>query len=142
MVVDLVNGRLVEVLVKADSALDVGGKIVAVPPRMLAPDSLKNLYRLNVSTDMFKEPRLSTLRTGPMQSRRSDCRSLPAFRLEAVFSRTGQTADNTARWPRVPLGYVERTSHLINMPVGNLQNQNLGTVFSLILDIRRAELRT
>ena len=141
MVVDLVNGRLVEVLVKADSALNVGGKIVAVPPRMLAPDSLSNLYRLNVSTDMFKgAPAVDV--TNWTDANRGD-RIAAAYRhfgWKPYFLERGQTADNTARWPRVPLGYVERTSHLINMPVGNLQNQNLGTVFSLILDIPKGRI--
>lgn len=52
--IDLVNGRIVEVLVVSDSSLDVGRKLVAVPPSALVVDQLNEVYRLNVSPEVFK----------------------------------------------------------------------------------------
>src|ERR1700722_34343 len=53
--IDLINGRIVEVLVASDSSLGVDKKIVAVPPLALFPDPIGGVYRLDMSADEFKE---------------------------------------------------------------------------------------
>lgn len=134
--VDLVNGRIVEVLVVSDSSLDVGNKIVAVPPLALHPDLLNEVYRLNVSTDVFKSAAAIDLSKW-VDEGRSD-RIAAAYRhfgQEPYFLEEGDTASQTARRPKVPLGYVERSSQMLELPVGNFQNQKFGKVWSLNLDI-------
>jgi len=51
---DLANGRIVEVLVVSDSSLNVGEKIVAVPPSALYRDPDNDIYRLIATTEVFK----------------------------------------------------------------------------------------
>ncbi|MEN9841176.1 MAG: hypothetical protein RL376_976, partial [Verrucomicrobiota bacterium] len=52
--VDLVNGRIVEVLIVSGDFLDLGGKITAVPATALIPDHDRKIYRLDISRANFK----------------------------------------------------------------------------------------
>lgn len=134
--IDLVNGRIVEVLVVSDSSLDVGNKIVAVPPRALVPDLLNEVYRLNVSPEVFKSAAAINLKEWSDWGR-SD-RIAAAYRLFnqlPYFMEEGDTASPTAARPKVLLGYVERTVNILDMPVGNFQNEKFGKVWSMTLDI-------
>jgi len=139
--IDLVNGRIVEVLVKCDSSLGVGDRIVAVPPHALVPDQINRIYRLNVSVENFKTAApidLSKWR----DAGRSD-RVAAAYRLfgqEPYFLETGDTASPTAQRPKVPLGYVERSSKILNLPVGNFQKEKFGKVWSLTLDLAQGRI--
>jgi sporulation protein YlmC with PRC-barrel domain len=139
--IDLVNGRIVEVLVQSDSSLGVDGKIVAVPPLALTSDPLNEVYRLNVSTDVFKSAPAIDLSQW-LDAGRSD-RVAAAYRVfgrEPYFLEDGDTASTTAQRPKVSLGYVERSSKIVNLPVGNLQNEQFGKVWSMTLDIPKGRI--
>ena len=141
--IDLINGRIVEVLVTCDSSLGVGDKVVAVPPRALYSDPVNDVYRLNVSTDVFKSAAAIDLSKW-LDSGRSD-RVAAAYRLfgqEPYFLEEGATASKTDKRPKVALGYVERSSKILNLPVGNLQNQPFGEVSSLTLNILKGRIRS
>jgi sporulation protein YlmC with PRC-barrel domain len=138
---DLINGRIVEVLVVSDSSLDVGEKVVAVPPRALLPDLLNEVYRLDVSTDVFKSAPAIDL-TKWADAGRSD-RVAAAYRLfgqDPYFLEEGATASKTDKRPKVPLGYVERSSKVLRLPVGNSDNQKLGIVYTMTLNIPKGRI--
>jgi sporulation protein YlmC with PRC-barrel domain len=140
--IDLVNGRIVEVLVESDGSLDVGGKIVAVPPLAFMPDGINEVYRLNVSTEVFKSAPAIDLSEWKDWGR-SD-RIVAAYRLfdePIYFLEEGETANATAKRPKVALGYVERASKIVDLPVGNLQNEPFGKVWSLSMDIAQGRVR-
>ncbi|OIQ98015.1 PRC-barrel domain protein [mine drainage metagenome] len=141
--VDLVNARIVEVLVQSDSSLGVGEKIVAVPPLALYPDLANEVYRLNVSTDVFKTaPAIDLFKWEDFG--RGD-------RIEAAYRRFGQvpyflakgeTSVDAANRPKVALGYVERSSQILDMPVRNFKEQPLGKVWSLSLNITQGKIES
>lgn len=140
--IDLVNGRIVEVLVESDNSLDVGGKIVAVPPLALRPDPVNGkVYRLDVSTAVFKTAAAIDV-TKWEDFGRSD-RVAAAYQLfgqETYFLEEGDVASTTARRPKVSLGYVERCNKLLEMPVGNYQGEQFGEVWSMTLDIPKGRI--
>lgn len=139
--IDLINGRVVEVLIVSDSSLDVGNKIVAVPPLALFPDQLNEVYRLNVSTAVFKSAAAIDLSQW-LDAGRSE-RIAAAYHLfgqETYFLENGDTASTTDRRPKVALGYVERSSKILDLAVGNLQDQKFGKVWSLTLDIPKGRI--
>jgi len=141
--IDLVNGRIVEVLIASDSSLDVDGKIVAVPPLALMNDPANKVYRLNVSTDVFKTAAAVNLKK--WQDEGSSDRVAAAYHLfgqETYFLETGDPAPAGERRPKVSLGYVERSSKILDLPVGNLQSQPLGKVWSMTLDIPHGRILT
>jgi sporulation protein YlmC with PRC-barrel domain len=140
--IDFVNGRIVEVLVATDSSLGVGEKIVAVPPHALFHDPLGDVYRLNLSTDEFKNATAIDLSKWT-DAGRSDrvAAAYYYFAQEPYFEVGGNTTNNkNPNRPKVPLGYVERSSKILEMPVGNLQNQHFGTVYSMSLDIPKGRI--
>lgn len=139
--VDLINGRIVEVLVTTDSALGVDEKIVAVPPMALIPDSSNRVYRINASIEHFKSAAGIDVSKWT-DAGRSD-RVAAAYYLfgqEPYFLQEGETASKTDARPKVMLGYVERSSKLIDLPVGNLEGEKFGKVWSMTLNIPRAEI--
>jgi sporulation protein YlmC with PRC-barrel domain len=139
--VDLVNGRIVEVLVLSDSSLGVDNKIVAVPPLALVPDQLNEVYTLDASIDTFKSAAAIDLKNW-VDSGRSE-RVAAAYKLfgqETYFLEEDQVASTTARRPKVALGYVERSSRILKLPVGNHQGHEFGKVWSLTMDIPKGRI--
>lgn len=139
--IDLINGRVVEVLVESDGSLDVDSKVVAVPPGALSPDADGRIYRLNATRELFKTAAAIDLTTWE-DFGRSD-RVAAAYRLfgqKPYFRVDGLTADTPERRTKVSLGHVERCNKLIGMPVGNFQGDQFGEVWSMSLDILKGQI--
>jgi sporulation protein YlmC with PRC-barrel domain len=140
--IDLINGRIVVVLVQSDGALDVGGQIVAVPPLALTADPAnQSVYLLNVSVDTFKSAAAIDLAKWD-DFGRSD-RIAAAYHLfgqEPYFIEDGLTAGTPEASSRVSLGYVERSNKLLDCPVGNPQGDSFGKVWSMTFDILRGRI--
>lgn len=141
--IDLINGRIVEVLVESDGSLDVGGKIVAVPPGALSRDPDNKIYRLNASRELFKSAAAIDL-SNWVESGRSD-RVAAAYYLfgrEPYFLEEGDVASRKDARPKVSLGYVERGNKLLGMPVGNYQGHEFGKVWSMTFDILKGRINS
>ncbi len=139
--IDLVNGRIVHVLIVTDNSLGLGTKVVAVPPLALIPDLENKVYRLNVSTETFKSAAGIDLSkwTDAGRSERVAA-AYKHFDHEPYFLEAGDTASKTAARPKVSLGYVERATKILDLPVGNFQNEKFGKVWSLTLDIPKGRI--
>jgi sporulation protein YlmC with PRC-barrel domain len=139
--IDLINGRIVEVLVMTDASLDAGKRIVAVPPLAFFPDVLDEVYRLNVSVEVFKSAAAIDLKNWSDAGRTDRvAATYYLFGQEPYFLETGDIASKTDQRPKVSLGYVERSSRILDMPVGNFQKQKFGKVWSLSLDIPKGRI--
>jgi sporulation protein YlmC with PRC-barrel domain len=141
LAIDLVNGRIVEVLVDTDTSLGVGDKLVAVPPLALIADPKGDVFRINVSADVFKSaPGIDLAKW--TDAGRSDriAATYRRFGQEPYFLENGETADAAAARPKVLLGYVELSNRMLGLPVGNFQNEKLGTVCSMSLNIPRGRI--
>jgi sporulation protein YlmC with PRC-barrel domain len=139
--IDLVNGRITEVLVVSDSSLEVGNKIVAVPPSAMFPDLLNEVYRLNVSTDVFKSaPAIDLSKWQDVGRSDRVAAAYRHFGQEPYFLEEGDTASKTDSRPKVPFGYMERSSKIVDLPVGNFQDVKFGKVWSLTLDIPKGRI--
>ncbi len=134
--VDLSNGRIVEVLVRCDSSLGVDNKIVAIPPLAFFGDPLSSVFRLDMTPEVFS--------TAPgidmdkwVDSGRSDkvAATYRFFGKEPYFLETDANENNAVARPLVKLGYVERSSKILDMPVRNYNNDKFGTIYSLRLDV-------
>ena len=139
--IDLINGRIIGVLVESDNSLGVGNKIVAVPPLALYPDLLNEVYRLNVSTDAFKSA--AAIDLSKWEEAHQGNRVATYYRFfgqEPYFLEEGATASTTDSRPKVRFGYIERISKMLDLPVGNLQDQKLGKVWSLTTDIPKGRI--
>lgn len=141
LAIDLVNGRIVEVLVVSDDSLKVDNKIVAVPPRAFFPDALNRVYRLNISAEEFKAAPGIDLKKWEDHGRAERITEAYAhFDQEPYFLVPGAVANANAARPKVPLGYVERSVKIVDMPVGNFQGVKFGKVWSLSFDIPKGRI--
>jgi sporulation protein YlmC with PRC-barrel domain len=132
LVLDLSNGRVVEVLVVSDQTLRLGGKTVAVPPLALIADPANKVYHLDVTLDAFKAaPAFDMSKWDAATQPDQVAAAYHHFGQEPYFFVQGQTKPA----PTVALGTLERMSKLINMNVDNLQGVKFGKVESLELDV-------
>ena len=141
LAVDLVNGRIVEVLVVVDSSLDAGRKMVAVPPFALVSDPGEKIYRLNTSVEEFRSaPGVEPKHWSASVTSERVAAAYRMFGQEPYFIEEGVAPGKTARRPKVPLGYVERCNFLLDLPVSNLRGDKFGNVWSLTLDIPQGRI--
>ncbi len=136
MGIDLINGRIVVVLVTSDASLEDGAKIVAIPPGAFVSDALNEVYRVDISTDTFRSAASVDVKHWADYGHSSSiATTYRLFGQEPYFLEEGVAASKTDQRPKVALGYVERSSRILDMPVENFQKQKFGKVWSMTLDI-------
>jgi len=164
LAVDLESGRVVEVILSTGGLLGIGDKHVAVPPRAFQRDSEAKVLLLNTDKERLKaapEFDLSKWAEGSQEARvvevyriygeepyftgvrrASESAGAPASRNER--DSTPRENDPATRNSRdyfrdeaspSRLGHVERASKVIGMPVKNLQNEKLGKVDEILIDL-------
>ncbi len=139
--IDLVNGRIVVVLVQVDGSLGVGNRIVSVPPAAFLADQAHETYRLNISTEEFKEsPDIDLSKWENYGRSEKVAATYKRYGQEPYFLEEGHTASKTAERPKVKFGYMERSSKMLDLPVGNHQGEKFGKVWSLALDIPKGRI--
>jgi len=141
---DLVNGRIVEILVVSDQFLRFGGKTVAVPPGALIPDPANKTYHINMSAELFKAAPLFDLdkwtestEPGKVAAAYKYFGQVPNFLVPGEAP--GRLTGTTGR-PVTALGIVERMEKLINMNVDDMHNMRLGTLTTFVLDIPKGRI--
>jgi len=137
LALDVENGRVVEVIVASGGFLGLGQRTVAVPPGALTLDPGGRIYHLNVDKEKFKAAPAFA-----MSKWAEHCQSqrvaeayryfgqVPYFAADGQESKSGNTATE-------PLGFVQRCTKLLDLPVQNLQNERLGTVDAFQFDMAR-----
>ncbi len=133
LVLDLSNGRVVEVLVVSDQTLRIGGKTVAVPPLALISDNANKVYSVNMTLEQFKAAPAFDLKKWDESTQTAQvAAAYRFFGQEPYFLAPG---DDTKPATLVALGVVERMSKLNNMNVNNLQGVQFGKVQTIELDV-------
>lgn len=139
--IDLINGRVVEVLVESASALDVARQIVAVPPGALLRDPNDKIYRLNASRELFRSaPAIDLAKWEDFGRSDRVAAAYRRFGQPPYFRVDGLTAATPETRSKVSLGHVERINKLLEMPVGNFQGDQFGEVWSMTLDILKGDI--
>ena len=140
LALDLENGRLVEVIVSSGGFLGFGQRTVAVPPGALRFDPAERVLRLNVDQEKFKAaPDFAMSRWAEHCQSQRVAEAYRYYGQEPYFAADGQgsRSGNTAS---EPLGYVQRSSKLLNLPVKNLQHELLGSVNTFQYDLPRGRV--
>jgi sporulation protein YlmC with PRC-barrel domain len=145
LAVDLPHGRIVEVLVVSDQFLGMGGRTVAVPPEVLMSDGKNEVYQIDISAEKFKAaPAFDLDKWAQSTSTDSAAAAYAYFGQAPTFLITGEAPCRKTIYgaPVTNLGVLEKLSHLINLPVDNLQGLRLGTVASLNMDVPKGIIIT
>ncbi|HSI08278.1 MAG TPA: PRC-barrel domain-containing protein [Rariglobus sp.] len=136
IVIDLDNGRIVEVLVRSGGFMGVGGRIIAVPPSAFTTHPANKTYKIDVTEGAFKAA--PAVDVGNWADAGRSDRVAAAYRYfgsEPYFAENGARTNDVDGHPKVALGYVERSNKILRLPVRNKQNDKLGSVSSVGFDV-------
>jgi hyperosmotically inducible protein len=132
--VDLETGRIVQVVLSTGGFLGLAVMMVPVPPGALHHDVANKVIHLNSDKEKLKAaPRYGMSNWADLGQSNQVAEAYRYFDQEPYFAAVYQPAlgpDLTAR-----LGYVQRATKLIGAAVKNVQNETLGKVENLMVDL-------
>lgn len=141
--VDLESGRIVEVILATGGFLGIGDSETAVPPGALVLNADKRRLRL----DAGKEQLLGA----PTFDSSKWAEAFTTERLTAVYKHFGMESsldfvdatdpkERTASIPESRLDGIQRASQIVGMKVTNLQNDAVGDVSEILVDLSAGRL--
>jgi sporulation protein YlmC with PRC-barrel domain len=153
LAVDLQSGRVVQVILSTGGVLGVGDMLIAVPPGALHYDDANKVIHLDADKEKLKAaPRFEVSKWEELSQPNKVTEVYSYYGQQPYFSTTaeqGQTLNATrtkelhqASNTESRLGYVQKGSKLIGMNVKNLQDEKLGKVDNLIVDLPAGRLVT
>jgi len=135
LAVDLQNGRIVEVIVTTSGMLGVDEQFVAVPPAQFTVDANEKKLLLNVETTRFKgAPTFKLSEWDSITQTANISRVYQYYGTKPYFSQDERPTSNQSPLS-VHAGEIRRASKLIGMTAENPQNEKLGKVENLIVDL-------
>jgi len=132
LAVDLESGRVVQAVLSIGGFLGLGDRLVAVPPSTLHIDSAKKVVHLDADKEKLKA-------SPPFEMTKWEEYSTTNY-LGEVYHHYGQ--EPYFNVPKSRLGHVMRATKVIGLPVKNLQDEKLGKVDNLTVDLMGARLVT
>jgi len=147
LAVDMESGRIVQVILSTGGFIGVGDTLIAVPPGALHHDIAGKVLRLDAGKEkLANAPKFET-------SKWAECSD--ANHLSAVYSYYGEEPDfnfiqsgdavvdgqpkkadgGKCMIPASRLSQVQKASKLMGTPVKNLQDEKLGNVENLLVDL-------
>jgi sporulation protein YlmC with PRC-barrel domain len=140
---DLVDGRIVEMLVDPEGSLVAGPRISAAPQRALVSDPPNEALRHDASTCVIKSARAIDLSKW-LDSGRSHgvAAANRIFEQEPYFLEEGEMAGKSANRRKLLFDSVERSRGILRLLVGNLRNQQSGELYAMTLDIPNGRIRS
>ena len=162
LAVDLESGRVVQVILSAGGVAGVGSRLSAVPPGALHHDVANKVLHLDATKEKLRSapefksgqwaehsdaPHLSSVYT--YYGQESAFKFIHKGDLDDGSANTTSTRNADGTWnkarmtgerqwmiPSTRLGQVQKASQLLGMTVKNRQEQKLGTVDNLLVDVQ------
>lgn len=138
--VDLVNARIVEVVITPDKSIaGDGAALVAVPPRALRLDESNHVLRLDVSPARFAgAPKFSSAHMESSTKRARVAEVIRYFGLKPWFYLDGQTPHKNTEI--LIMGHVQRTDQVLQMSIVNERGESVGRVGTLRMDLPKGHV--
>jgi sporulation protein YlmC with PRC-barrel domain len=125
LAVDLESGRIVEAILATGGFIGIGDTLTAVPPEALQGDVARKELRLDANKEKLKgAPKFET-------SNWAEC--CTANHLSAVYSYYGEEHDLS--FIQASNGRIQSASKLMGISVTDLQDEKVGKVENLLLDL-------
>jgi hyperosmotically inducible protein len=134
LAVDLQNGRIVEVVVGTGGVLGVDEKYVMVPPEQFTCDAANNTLLLKADTSKFTEAPTFKLSDWQANVREPDVTQVYQYYGATPYYTVNESDRSKSQVP-IHLGDVQRADNIIGSPVHNLQDDRIGRVNDLIVDL-------
>ncbi len=136
---DLVNARLVEVVVTSGGFLGMGGTTTSVPPTALTLDKASHVARLNVSKAKFQgAPKFNTSDVASYSDRARLAQVHRYYGLEPWFYLEGQAVRKNAEI--LQLGHVQKTSTILKLNIKNSRGQHVGGIGTLMMNLPKGQI--
>ena len=132
--VDLETGRIVQVILSSGGFAGLGERLVAVPPGALHRDATNKVIHLNADKEKLKAaPRFDMSKWAECSESNHVAEVYRYYGEEPYFAAMHQAAP-APNWSTRP-GYVQKATRLTDLSVKNLQDEKLGKVENLIVDL-------
>lgn len=137
LAVDLQSGRIVQVILSTGGFLSMGERYTAVPPGLIHFDAASKPLRFDVTSDQLKSaPALEMSQWTEFYQSDHAQASSRHYGQDIAFDTIPAPGDEpTSATSRNGLGYVQKATKLMGLPVKNLQDEKIGTVDNLIVDL-------
>lgn len=166
LALDMESGRIVQVILSTGGFVGVGDRLTAVPPGALHHDVANKVLHLDANKEKLKSaPEFKT----DKWSENCDANHLsavytyygqePAFRFihkgdnldgtanttsarnaDGTWSKNRLTGGNQWMIPAARLGQIQKATKITGLPVKNLQDEKLGTVDNLLVDVQAGRI--
>jgi hyperosmotically inducible periplasmic protein len=140
LAIDLQNGRIVEVIVATGGVLGMDEALVAVPPDQFTYDAADQKLQLRADRQQLKSAptfKMSDWEENVRQPRVEEVYQY--YSSKPYFTAADSAGSNSSRSPR-QLGQVERASKLMGTTVRTAQDEKLGKIENLVVDLPAGRL--
>jgi len=134
LAVDLETGRIVQVILSTGGFLGIGDTQVAVPPGALHRDATDKVVHLNADKEKLKAaPKFEMSKWATCCESNHVAEAYRYYGEEPYFAAMYKTPSVTNSL--TGLGYVQKASKVMGLSVKNLQDEKLGKVENLVVDL-------
>jgi sporulation protein YlmC with PRC-barrel domain len=134
LAVDLETGRIVQVILSTGGFLGIGDTQVAVPPGALHRDATDKVVHLNADKEKLKAaPKFEMSKWAVCCESNHVAEAYRYYGEEPYFATMYQAPSVTNSL--AGLGYVQKASKVMDLSVKNLQDEKLGKVENLVVDL-------
>lgn len=143
LAIDLDSGRTIFAVISTGGVLGVGDKLTAVPCKALKFSDLNNPVRLNITKTSFESaPKMDKDAWNKMNDPTWRTTIYQHYSLDSNWDtpldiRTGEPRE---RHPTPATMNIVKTSEAIGMDVRNAQNESLGDLNDLVIDVNRCQV--
>jgi sporulation protein YlmC with PRC-barrel domain len=157
LAVDVESGRIVEAILSVGGFLGLGDHLTAVPPGALHHDAVQKVFHLDANKERLNNaPKFELSKWSECCDSNHLCEVYRYYGLEPTFMRTSEMDVNSKQFPNTPraeteknwvaserhwmipasrLSQIQKASKVMGTTVKNLQDEKLGKVDNLLLDL-------
>jgi hyperosmotically inducible periplasmic protein len=143
LAVDVESGRIVQVILSTGGFIGIGDTLSAVPPGALHHDIAQKVLHLDADKEKLKRaPRFEMSRWAEEcdSARLAEVYRHYGEESAFIFIDKGEAAPYGQRIPAARLAQIQKASKVIGTPVRNLQDEKLGKVENILVDLPSGRL--
>ena len=135
LAIDLQNGRIVEVIVGRGGVLGVDEQYVAIPPGQFTSDLEKKTLQLNIDKEKFKSAPAFKMSDWESNIHQTSVAEVYHYYGDKPYFTSEAQSVHAANPSANHLGEVQRATKLMGTVARNQQNDRLGKVENLVVDL-------